>query len=120
MARSMDTRIGSAEFGDYQYSEFVEWCFFERQSKSSFLRNLAVARTAENSAVRAAQRDYYCRVYGIDEQTLLRRVLEADSQGLTIVELHRQLSEEAIHNPTADPSLLPKSLEPKRRGRSLS
>lgn len=115
----MDTRIGSSEFGDYQYAKFIEWCFYERQSKGGFLRNLAAARTEANQSVIADQRNYYCRVYGISEDEMLRRILEADAEGITIVELHRQLTEEARNNPNADLSLLPKLQEPKKRGRSL-
>lgn len=116
----MDTRIGSSEFGDYQYAKFIEWCFYERQSKGGFLRNLAVARTEANEPVMASQRDYYCKVYGISADELLRRIIESDAEGTTIVELHRQLTEEARNNPNADLSLLPKLQEPRKRGRSLS
>jgi hypothetical protein len=113
----MDTRIGSSEFGDFQYAQFIEWCFYERQSKGGFLRNLAVARTESNQPVIASQREYYCKVYGIDPDELMRRILEADANGVSIVELHRQLTEEAMNNPQADLSLLPKLQEPKKRGR---
>jgi hypothetical protein len=116
----MDTRIGSSEFGDYQYAAFIEWCFYERQAKGAFLRNLAVARTESNATLIETQRAYYCRVYGISEDELLRRILEADAEGITIVELHRQLIDEARSNPEADLTLLPKLQEAKRRGRSLS
>lgn len=117
MNSPMDTRIGSSEFGDFQYAQFIEWCFYERQSKGGFLRNLAVARTGANESIISAQREYYCKVYGIDSDELMRRILEADANGISIVELHRQLTEEAMNNPKADLSLLPKLQEPKKRGR---
>lgn len=117
-----DTRIGSSEFGDYQYARFLEWAFFERQSKGAFIRNISVARTEVNEAngVISGQREYYCRAYGLSKDELLRRILEADSQGISIPELHRRLIEEAQENSNANLSLLPKQEPPqKTRGRKI-
>lgn|GEM_PF-2971151 len=108
-----DTRIGSSEFGDYQYARFVLWAFLVRQSKGAFLRNIAVARTEANQGTIAESLAYYCQVYGLEEEELLRRVLAADADGKSSVSLHQELEEESRDR--GDHSLLPKRSEKKKK-----
>jgi hypothetical protein len=108
-----DTRIGSSEFGDYQYARFVFWAFLERQSKGAFLRNVAVARTEANASNISAAAEYYCKLYGFESpEELWCAVLQADSDGISVAELHRRLQLDAVDR-GGDLSLSPKA-KPKR------
>lgn len=107
-----DTRIGSSELGDFQYARFILWAFLVRQSKGGFIRNIAVARTEANEPSIQQMTEFYCAAYGLSEEELLRKVLEADALGKSSVELHRQLEAES----SGDTSILPKRSS-KKRGR---
>jgi hypothetical protein len=90
-----DTRITCAEFGDYHYQEFLSWAFLDRQSKAALLRNMAIARTDSNQALIERKLSYYARLYKKTVEEIQQRILQADDEGLSVVELHRRLATEA-------------------------
>jgi len=95
-----DTRIGSAEFGDYHYDRFLVWAFVDRQSKAALLRNLAVARTDANKDLIDDKLQYYCDLYNLGQAELLERIRQADLKGISIPQLHKLLSPQ--QNPTEE------------------
>jgi hypothetical protein len=86
-----DTRISSAEFGDYHYKRFLAWCFVERQSKAAFLRNVAVSRTESNREEINHGLLHYCKVYALTEDELLDYMYQADQNNVSIAQLHERL-----------------------------
>jgi hypothetical protein len=86
-----DTRISSAEFGDYHYKRFLSWCFVERQSKAAFLRNVAVSRTESNREEINHGFNHYCKAYGLTEEELLECLTQADANNVSIAQLHERL-----------------------------
>lgn len=109
-----DTRITSAEFGDYHYRKFLEWCFTERQSKAAYLRNLAVARTGANTGNIDTAMDHYCKLYGLSREELQEYVYLADQNNVSIAMLHDRL-EQGVRGEEAWGKGTPKG---KRRRRS--
>ena len=88
-----DTRITSAEFGDYHYRRFLQWCFSERQSKAAFLRNMAVARTGANEDTIDRATDHYCKLYQLTPDELKEYVFQADQNNVSIAMLHDRLEQ---------------------------
>lgn len=93
------TRITSAEFGDWHYLQLLCWAFTDKkQSKGSLIRDIA-ASCVENSSNRAVLHEKlqaFVKMYGLGSVEELReRVLQADKDGVTIKELHRQLADAA-------------------------
>lgn len=86
-----DTRIFSAEFGDFHYKKFLDWAFVERQSKASLLRNLAVARTDANLGPTAEGLQHYCEIYQLELAELREYLYKADQNGVSIAALHDRL-----------------------------
>jgi len=86
-----DTRISSAEFGDYHYKRFLAWCFAERQSKAAFLRNVAVSRTEANRDEINEVLEHYCKLYSMTEDDLLWHIYQADKNNISIAQLHERL-----------------------------
>lgn len=86
-----DTRIFSAEFGDYHYRRFLAWSFVERQSKAAFLRNLAVARTEANRSEIDDPLDHYAKLYSLPLEELLEAIYNADRNGVSVAQLHQRL-----------------------------
>jgi hypothetical protein len=86
-----DTRITSAEFGDYHYRRFLEWCFTERQSKAAFLRNMGVARTGANQDNIDRAMDHYCKLFDLSREQLQEYVFLADQNNVSIAMLHDRL-----------------------------
>jgi len=94
-----DTRIGSAEFGDYHYTEFLKWSFGDRQSKAALLRNLAVARTDANQELIDRKVAYYASLYKMTEEQLVDRIRLADEANISVAKLHQTLAAEAGLDP---------------------
>lgn len=94
-----DTRIGSAEFGDYHYTEFLKWSFGDRQSKAALLRNLAAARTDANQELIDRKIAYYANLYKLTEEQLIERIRLADESNISIAKLHQTLAAEADLDP---------------------
>jgi hypothetical protein len=90
-----NTRITSADFGDYHYQQFLNWTFCDRQSKAALIRNLAVARTDANTELISGKLEYYTELYGLTMAELQKRIFEADAEGISVAELHRRLTAEA-------------------------
>jgi hypothetical protein len=90
-----DTRIGSAEFGEYHYQQFLGWSFCDRQSKAALLRNLAVARTDANQESIDRKIAFYAKLYRLTSDELLERIRLADEQKISIAKLHETLAKEA-------------------------
>jgi hypothetical protein len=90
-----DTRIGSAEFGEYHYQEFLHWSFCDRQSKAALLRNVAVARTDANQQLIDRKMAAYAQLYKISLEQLKERVRLADEEKISIAKLHETLIKEA-------------------------
>lgn len=86
-----DTRITSAEFGDYHYRRFLQWSFAERQSKAAFLRNLAVARTEANRNEIDDPLLHYSKLYGLPLEELLDAIYNADQNNISVAQLHQRL-----------------------------
>lgn len=86
-----ETRISSAEFGDYHYKRFLSWCFAERQSKAAFLRNVAVSRTEANREEIDEVLQHYCKLYSLQKEELLQHIYEADKNNVSIAQLHERL-----------------------------
>ncbi len=97
MAKKDDmTRITSAEFGDFNYQQYLEWIFVEGQGKAEHIRNMAVARTEANRPRAIEGLNHYAKVYGLSVEELGRRIRELDAQKKTILQIHRILQEEAL------------------------
>jgi hypothetical protein len=94
-----DTRIGSAEFGEYHYQEFLNWSFCDRQSKAALLRNVAVARTDANQELIDRKMEAYAKLYNLTTEQLRERIREADERGVSIAKLHQNLAKEAGLSP---------------------
>jgi hypothetical protein len=94
-----DTRVGSAEFGDYHYNEFLKWSFGDRKSKAALLRDIAVARTDANKELLDRKIAYYCHLYGLTEEELVDRIRQADEDNISVAKLHQTLAAEAGLNP---------------------
>lgn len=90
-----DTRITSAEFGDYHYQQFLGWSFCDRQSKAALLRNVAAARTDANQDSIDRKLEFYARLYKTTPEQLLERIREADEKNISIAKLHQILAKEA-------------------------
>lgn len=88
-----DTRISSAEFGDFHYKKFLEWSFTERQSKAAFLRNVAVARTGANLDSINVAIDHYCKLYKLTREELQEYIYIADQNNVSIASLHDRLEQ---------------------------
>lgn len=88
-----DTRISSAEFGDYHYRRFLLWCFAERQSKAAYLRNMAVARVDANQDVINNISSHYCQLYDLSLEELQEYIYLADLNGVSISMLHDRLEQ---------------------------
>jgi hypothetical protein len=95
----VDTRVGSAEFGDYHYTELLKWAFGDRKSKAALIRDIGVARVDANQDLINRKLDYYITLYGKSEAELIERIREADEEGISIAKLHQTLAEEAGLNP---------------------
>lgn len=86
-----DTRISSAEFGDFDYKRFLVWAFTERQSKAAFLRNIGVARTRDNLSVTDTALQHYCELYQLTDDELRTYIYLADQNNVSIAALHQRL-----------------------------
>lgn len=86
-----DTRISSAEFGDFHYKRFLAWCLVERQSKAAFVRNIVVSRVESNRSEIDQGLAHYSRLYGLSEEELLEHVYRADRNNVSIAQLHERL-----------------------------
>jgi hypothetical protein len=82
-----------AEFGDYHYRRFLQWCFSERQSKAAFLRNMAVARTGANEDLIDRAIEHYCKLYSLTAEELQEYVFLADQNNVSIAMLHDRLEQ---------------------------
>lgn len=93
------TRITSAEFGDWHYVQLLCWAFTDKkQSKGTLLRDIGAARVedASNRAVLNEKLQEFVKMYCLGSVEELReRVLQADKDGITLKELHRQLAKAA-------------------------
>jgi hypothetical protein len=93
------TRITSAEFGDWHYVQLLCWAFTDKkQSKGTLIRDIAAARVEDgnNRAVLHEKLQEFVKMYRLGSVEELReRVLQADKDGVTIKELHRQLADAA-------------------------
>jgi len=89
--KQMGDRIFSAEFGEWNYREFLCLCLRERQSKAQYLRNLAVARTEANRESTYAALDYLANKVGISVDELKDWIVRQDSRGKSIVQMIRYL-----------------------------
>lgn len=93
------TRITSAEFGDWHYLQLLCWAFTDKkQSKGTLIRDIGAARVEDdgNRAVLHEKLQEFVKMYGLGSVEELReRVLQADKDGVTIKELHRQLADAA-------------------------
>lgn len=94
-----DTRVGSAEFGDYHYNEFLKWSFGDRKSKAALLKDVGVARTDANQELIDRKIAYYSRLYGLTEEQLIDRIRQADEENISVAKLHQNLVAEAGLNP---------------------
>jgi hypothetical protein len=92
---SADSRIGSSEFGEYHYEEFLKWSFGDRKSKAALLRDVAVARTDANKDLIDRKIEFYADLYGLSVEELIDRIREADDRKTSIPKLHEQLAQEA-------------------------
>lgn len=90
-----DTRIGSADFGDYHYQRHLAWSFVDRQSKAALLRNMAAARIDANEAQIDRKLQFYADLYNITLEQLMQRIMEADERKTSIAKLHQVLAAEA-------------------------
>ncbi|NJL57295.1 hypothetical protein HC928_20740 [bacterium] len=95
----VDTRVGSAEFGDYHYTELLKWAFGDRKSKAALLRDIGVARIDANQDLINRKIDYYINLYQKTEEELVERIRQADEEGISIAKLHQTLADEAGLNP---------------------
>lgn len=94
-----DTRIGSAEFGDYHYTQFLMWSFGDRKSKAALLKDIGVARTDANQESIDRKIAYYARLYNLTEDQLIDRIRQADEENVSVAKLHQTLAAEAGLNP---------------------
>jgi hypothetical protein len=93
------TRITSAEFGDWHYVQLLCWAFTDKkQSKGTLLRDIGAARVEDvhNRDVLTEKLQEFVKMYRLNSiEELRERVLQADKDGITLKELHRQLAKAA-------------------------
>lgn len=90
-----DTRILSADLGQYHYVRFLLWAFSDRQSKAALLRNAIVARIDANASSIDEKLNFYSQLYAVTPNQLSERILAADREGTSIVKLHDILATES-------------------------
>lgn len=89
-----DTRIQSAEMGDFHYRKFLEWAFVNRQTKGAFLANIGKARVADsgNTKEQLEGLEHYSRLYNLSIDEVKDCIAQADQNGVSVVELHDRLA----------------------------
>lgn len=89
-----DTRIQSAEMGDFHYRKFVEWAFVNRQTKGTFLANVGKARVvdAANAKEQLEGLEHYALLYNLTIEQVRDCIADADQNGVSTVELHDRLA----------------------------
>jgi replication initiation and membrane attachment protein DnaB len=89
-----DTRIQSAELGDFHYRKFLIWAFANRQTKGAFLANIAKARVSvqENDMERSEALMHYANLYEMSPLQLEQLITQADQNGVSVVVLHDRLA----------------------------
>ena len=88
-----DTRIMSGDFGEFDYQKFLDWAFVESQSKSMFIRNVAVNRAndAENVQRTSNGLDFYAARYELSVEELREIIRGCDRAGISVPEMHNRL-----------------------------
>lgn len=93
-----DTRLSTAELGDFHYQRFLQWALVENQAKGAFAANILKARTASNESLIESGLEFYANRYGMTVQELQQTIADLDSQGKSILQIHRHLQQQAEHN----------------------
>lgn len=96
-----DTRISTAELGEFHYRKFLAWAFVNRQSKAAYARNTLVARTDANTAGIQEGLEFYSQRYGISAEELCDLIVELDADSRSIAQIHQALEER--FKPPAEP-----------------
>lgn len=95
-----DTRIATAELGEYHYQRFLQWAFVQRQSKAAFARNVLVARTDSNSDGIDQGLEFYAARYNMTVAQLQQKIAEMDNDKKSISQIHIALEKELADLPT--------------------
>jgi hypothetical protein len=89
-----DTRISTAELGEFHYQRFLQWAFVQRQSKAAFARNVLVARTDANNEGIDQGLEFYSARYNISIEELCERIAHLDNEKRSISQIHAALEEQ--------------------------
>lgn len=92
-----DTRVSTAELGDFHYQRFLQWALVENQAKGAFAANILKARTASNESLIDSGLEFYANKYGVSIEELQQLIADLDSQGKSILQIHRHLSQMQDH-----------------------
>lgn len=90
-----DTRISTAELGDFHYQRFLQWALVENQAKGAFAANILKARIAANEGLIESGLEFYAAQYSLTVEELQQRIADLDSEGKSILQIRRHLQQEA-------------------------
>ena len=90
-----DTRISTAELGDFHYQRFLQWALVENQAKGAFAANIIKARIASNEGLINSGLEFYANQYGLSVEELQQRVADLDAEGNSVPQIRRKLQQEA-------------------------
>lgn len=95
-----DTRVSTAELGDFHYQRFLQWALVENQAKGAFAANIIKARAASNKSLIDSGLEFYANKYSMTIEELQQAIADLDAQGKSILQIHRQLQKQANEKAT--------------------
>ena len=93
------TRISTADLGTYYLKYFLLWALVENQNKGAFAANIIKARVDANKDGIQDGLQHYAKQYGLTIAQLETAVLQLNSEGKSISQIHEQLSQDSSDEP---------------------
>ncbi len=90
-----DTRVYTAELGDFHYQRFLQWAMVENQAKGAFSANIVKARAAANETLIDSGLEFYANKYHLTVEELQQAIADLDAKGKSVLQIHRHLQEQA-------------------------
>ncbi|MEM0978765.1 MAG: hypothetical protein AAGH78_00690 [Cyanobacteria bacterium P01_H01_bin.58] len=90
-----DTRVSTAELGDFHYQRFLQWALVENQPKGAFAANILKARVAANESLIDSGLEFYANQYHMSVEELQQAIADLDADGKSVLQIRRQLQQEA-------------------------
>ena len=87
------SRISTAELGSYYLKFLLLWALVENQSKGAFAANIIKARVDANKNGIQAGLEHYANEYGLTVEEMSNIVVQLDSEGRSIPQIHAALKE---------------------------